>query len=62
MVLKPDNINEPMPLPNDLIEMIPEEHFVHAVVALVDAMDLSEIEEKYLGNSRTSCILQKSTS
>jgi transposase len=46
---KPDNINEAMSLPDDLREMIPEEHFVHSVVALVDAMDLSEIEERYLG-------------
>jgi transposase len=32
-----------------LEKMIPDEHFVHAVVMLVDAMDLSEIEEKYVG-------------
>ncbi|GAA5818051.1 MAG: conserved hypothetical protein [Methanobrevibacter sp. CfCl-M3] len=50
MSIKEDKINEPLSLPADLRNLIPEDHFAHIVALLVDSMDLSKIEKKYIGN------------
>ena len=50
MAIKEDKIGQTSLLPTDLRDLIPVDHICYLVVAIVNCMDVSEVENKYRSN------------
>ncbi len=46
--MRNDNIGQSKILPLDISELIPVDHICYLVIAIVNSIDVSEIEEKYM--------------
>lgn len=47
MALREDKIGQTWLIPPSIDELVPENHICHLIVALMDKLDFSSVEEKY---------------
>ena len=48
MALRKDKMGQCQALPTSIKDLIPDDHIVNLVIAVVNTIDLSEIEERYM--------------
>lgn len=54
IVFKPYEMNQPMLLPPDINEMIPDNHLVRLVSSVIESMDIEPLLKPYKGGGRSS--------